>query len=92
MIGADPRHTSRQRGLVIDESVEEPEDEDKDVDQTPYPSLASEALKKGQTLISFFNEIISKQGPSKPPKPTLQAQFAWDYNRKRTQFQIYPFG
>lgn len=66
MIGADPRHTSRQKGLVIDESVEEPEENDQEVDQTPYPSLASEALKKGQTLVSFFNEIISQQGPTKP--------------------------
>ena len=66
MIGADSRHTSRQRGLVIDESVVDPEEEGKDVDETAYPSLASEALKKGQTLISFFNEIISQQGPSKP--------------------------
>lgn len=63
MIGADPCHTSRQKGLVIDESVVEP---DPDTDVTPYPSLVADALSKGQSLISVFESLIAEQSPSKP--------------------------
>lgn len=63
MIGGGPRHTGRQRGLVIDESKPEPAEE---VDLTPYPSLMSEAMKKGQTLTSFFDELIAAQAGTNP--------------------------
>lgn len=64
MIGADARHTSRQRGLVIDESVVEPDPPG--LDLTPKPSLVADALKNGQSLLSVFDGIIAQQGASKP--------------------------
>lgn len=63
MIGADPCHTSRQKGLVIDESIIE---SDPEINLTPYPSLMADALSKGQTLISVFESLIAQQSPSKP--------------------------
>lgn len=63
IIGADPCHTSRQKGLVIDESIIE---SDPEINLTPYPSLMADALSKGQTLISVFESLIAQQSPSKP--------------------------
>jgi outer membrane protein assembly factor BamB len=65
MIGGNPRHTSAQKGIVVDESkpavrpVREYES---------YPSLMGEAIRKGQTLTSFFDALIAEQAKVNPRK------------------------
>lgn len=63
MIGGNPRHTSAQKSLVIDES--KPEERPVKTYE-PYPSLMGEAMKKGQTLTSFFEEVIAQQAKMTP--------------------------
>ena len=62
MIGGDPCHTSRQKGLVIDayDPVEVPE-----IDLTPYPSLLADDVRSGKTLTSVFDGIIAGQKDTK---------------------------
>lgn len=63
MIGGGSRHTGRQKGLMIDENKSEPI---REIDLTPYPSLMSEAMKRGQSLTSFFDELIAVQKGTNP--------------------------
>ena len=63
MIGGNPRHTSAQKGIVIDETKPEVRPM-RSIE--PSPSLMGEAMKKGQTLTSFFEGVIAEQNKVNP--------------------------